>query len=124
MKYKITNNSNNNNLPGISFGEEDIFWHLNELNSCDPEYIINDILPNIEKISKGEKYWDPYRSPTYGALDTYEFGYDATLIDFGKEKSIVSYGYGEGDFEVPSSEIYQFMNEWGEKLREWQSNQS
>lgn len=94
-------------------------WTLSELNSCDTEYILNDVLPNIEKIWNGGKYWDPYRSPTYGAFDTYEFGYDATLIDFGKEKSVISYGYGEGEIEVPSKEIYQLMKEWGKHLKEW-----
>ena len=121
MEYKITFNNTKNNKPGISLGEENDYWHLNELNSCDTEYILNDVLPNIEKIWNGEKYWDEYRSPTYGAFDTYEFGFDATLIDFGKEISVVSYGFGEGSFEVPSEEIYTIMREWGEHLTNWKN---
>ena len=122
MKFRITFNSTKNNLPGISFGQENDYWHLNELNSCDTEYIVNEVLLNLEKIWNGEKYWDPFRSPTYGAFDTYEFGYDATLIDFGKEKSVVSYGFGDGNFEAPSEDIYQLMQEWGKYLRKWKFN--
>jgi hypothetical protein len=121
MEYQILFNPKINNKPYISLGEETDYWHLNELNSCDTEYILNDVLPNIKKIWSGEKYWDEYRSPTYGAFDTYEFGYDATLIDFGKEKSIISYGFGDGEIEVPSEEIYTLMKEWGEHLKKWKN---
>lgn len=121
MEYKITFNNTKNNKPGISLGEENDYWHLNELNSCDTEYILNDVLPNIEKIWNGEKYWDEYRSPTYGAFDTYEFGFDATLIEFGKEISVVNYGFREGSFEVPSEEIYTLLKEWGEHLMNWEN---
>ena len=121
MEYQILFNPKINNKPYISLGEETDYWHLNELNSCDTEYILNDVLPNIEKIWSGEKYWDEYRSPTYGAFDTYEFGYDATLIDFGKEKSIISNGFGDGEIEVPSEEIYTLMKEWGEYLKNWKN---
>lgn len=114
--YKIVQ-AEPSHKPSIHF--DNATWWLNELNSCDVEYILEEVLPNIEKIWKGEKYWDPYRSPTYGALDTYEFGFDATLIDFGKKKSIVSYGFGEGSFEIPSEEVYQFMKEWTERLTKW-----
>lgn len=119
MSYKIVQ-LEADHKPSITF--EDKYWWLNELNSCDVEYILYDVLPNIEKIWKGEKYWDPYRSPTYGALDTYEFGYDATLIDFGRENSTVSYGYGEGILEVPSQDIYHFMREWGDYLIKWKED--
>jgi len=121
MQHQIKFNPTKNNKPYISFSEENNYWHLNELNSCDTEYILNDVLPNIEKIWSGEKYWDEYKSPTYGAFDTYEFGYDATLIDFGKEKSVISYGFGDGELEVPSEEIYIFMKEWGENLKKWKN---
>jgi hypothetical protein len=121
MEYQILFNPKINNKPYISLGEETDYWHLNELNSCDTEYILNDVLPNIEKIWSGEKYWDEYRSPTYGAFDTYEFGYDATLIDFGKEKSIISYGFGDGEIEVPSEDIYTLMKQWGEHLKNWKN---
>jgi hypothetical protein len=122
MKYQIKFNPTKNNKPYISLGEENDYWHLNELNSCDVEYILDDVLPNIEKIWNGEKYWDEYRSPTYGAFDTYEFGYDATLIDFGKEKSVISYGFGDGEIEVPSVEIYQLMKEWRDALLKWKKS--
>lgn len=121
MEYQIRFNPIRKNKPYISLSEENDYWHLNELNSCDTEYILNDVLPNIEKIWNGEKYWDEYRSPTYGAFDTYEFGYDATLIDFGKEKSIISHGFGDGVIEVPSEEIYELMKEWGEHLKNWKN---
>jgi hypothetical protein len=112
------------NKPSFYFLDDEYkekYWMLGELYMCDADYVLNDVIPNIEKIWSGEKYWDEYRSPTYGAFDTYEFGYDATLIDFGKEKSIISYGYGDGEIEVPSEEIYTLMKEWGEHLKRWKN---
>ncbi|MBK6389619.1 MAG: hypothetical protein KA109_04215 [Saprospiraceae bacterium] len=79
-------------------------------------------MPNLEKIHNGELYWDPYRSTTYGPLDYYTFGYDATLIDFYKDKSIISYSYSDEEVEVPSEEVYQFMKEWSEALRAWRKD--
>jgi hypothetical protein len=111
--------------PSFHFLEDEYkekYWMLGELYMCDVEYILDDVLPNIEKIWNGEKYWDEYRSPTYGAFDSYEFGYDATLIDFGKEKSVISYGFGDGEIEVPSEDIYTLMQEWGKHLVEWKLN--
>jgi hypothetical protein len=112
------------NKPSFYFLDDEYkekYWMLGELYMCDADYILNDVLPNIEKIWSGEKHWDEYRSPTYGAFDTYEFGYDATLIDFGKEKSVISYGYDDGEIEVPSEEIYTLMKEWGEHLKRWKN---
>ena len=120
ITYKIIFNPEENDKPSISFGEGNDYWYFNELNSCNIEYILDDVLPSIESIWKGEKYWDSFRSPTYGPFDSYEFGFDATSIDFGKERSIVSYGFGEGTFEVASEEIYKFMKEWGSYLKSWE----
>jgi hypothetical protein len=122
IKYKIVNPENLLHKPVLHI-EQNEYWWLHELNSCDADYILDDILPNLEEIMKGGKYWDPYRSPYCGYLDYYEFGYDATGIDFYKDKSIITYGYNEGKIEVPSEEIYQFMMEWGKYLREWREKQ-
>jgi hypothetical protein len=113
--------------PSFYFLEDEYkekYWMLGELYMCDAEYILNDVLPNIEKIWSGEKVPDvSIRHHTIKLIDTYEFGYDATLIDFGKEKSIISYGFGDGEIEVSSEEIYSLMKEWGEHLLKWKNSQ-
>lgn len=97
--------------PGLDILDSN-FQCLNELNSCDTEYIIDDVLPNLLKVISGEQ-------------SEYEFGYDATIIDFYKEKSIINYNYFEDKIEIPSEDLYRFMTEWGDYLIKWkQSNQS
>jgi hypothetical protein len=108
-------------FPSITFNDRK-FWMLDELNLCGVEYILDDILPNLEKIWRGELVQDPGRLDDF-LIDFYPFGYDATGIDFYKDKSIITYGYDEGKIEVPSEEIYQLMMEWGKYLREWREKQ-
>jgi hypothetical protein len=130
MKIEIRNSAKNALVPGkpsfyfIDKEEQEKFSMLGELYMCDTDYILNEVLPNIEKIWNGEKYWDSYRSPTYGAFDSYEFGYDATIIDFYKDISIINYNYFQDKMEVSSQEIYQLMTEWGHHLREWRDKSS
>ena len=105
--------------PGIDF--EHNYWWLSELNSCDMEYVLDDILPNLEKIMNGELIQDPSQIQPY-LTDCYSFGYDATIIDFYKDKSVINYNYFEDQIEVPSQDIYQFMMEWGQYLRKWKES--
>lgn len=125
MKYSIRINklgtSFEINYPLLEF--DDQYWMLQELNRCYPDYILSDVLPSIEKVRNGELVQDSTRQDIC-LIDTYEFGYDATIIDFGKEKSIISYGYGEGTIEVASEEIYTLMQEWGKYLREWKNSKT
>lgn len=102
--------------PGIDF--EDSYIYMNELNSCDTGYILDDILPNLERIMNGEQLWEPHYKKN---VDYYLFGYDATIIEFMKEESIIHYDYGDKEVEVPSQEIYDIMQEWGRYLREWKA---
>ena len=69
------------NFPLLKFTDEKYFM-LHELNRCDADYIIDEVLPNLEKVLSRE-------------LEYYEFGYEATLIDFYKDKAIINYNYGE-----------------------------
>lgn len=69
------------------------------------------MLPNLEKVISGE-------------LAEYEFGYDATIIDFYKEKSIINYNYFEDTVDIPSEELYRFMCEWGDYLTNWKLAQN
>lgn len=82
---------------------------LHELNRCDVDYILNDVLPNLNKVVSGE-------------LSEYEFGFDVTIIDFNKDVSVINYNFFENTMEVPSEDIYKFMQEWGERLREWKAS--
>ncbi len=84
--------------------------YLNELNSCDVNYIVEEVLPNLKKVISGE-------------LAEYEFGYDATIIDFYKEKSVINYNYFEDTVEIPSEDLYRFMCEWGAYLTRWKAEQ-
>ncbi len=122
VKYKILFNHTQNNKPYLAFDDDNDFWHLHELNACDAEYIIDEVFPNLEKIRNGELYWDPYRSSAYGPYDSFEFGFDATIIDFYKDKSVINYGYWEGKIEVPSEDIFKFMKEWRDELVKWREN--
>lgn len=47
-----------------------------------------------------------------GKLDKFEFGYDATIIDFYRDKSIINYDYLESELEFDSQCIYVFMKDW------------
>ncbi|CAA0166724.1 hypothetical protein [Tenacibaculum maritimum] len=45
-------------------------------------------------------------------IEEYEFGFDSTIIDFKKEKSIINFNYFEDEIEVDSMPLYQMMNDW------------
>jgi len=45
-------------------------------------------------------------------IEEYEFGFDSTIIDFQKEKSIINYDYFESEIEVDSVSLFNMMNEW------------
>lgn len=102
--------------PGINFDKD--YMCLNELNSCDVDYILYKVLPNLEKIKHGEFVQDPCRQDEH-LVDTYDFGYDATIIDFGREKSVINYNFFSGKLEVLSEDLYQLMFEWGDYLKSW-----
>lgn len=123
IKFKIIC-ENKNHKPGLYIepGQGDL-WNLSELNSCSPEYILNEVLPNLEKILRGEKVQDPTR-PDEHLVDFYEFGYDATIIDFYRNTSIINYGYWEGKIELNSDVIYTLMQEWGNCLRQWEKERN
>ncbi len=45
-------------------------------------------------------------------IEEYEFGFDSTIIDFQKEKSIINYDYFENEIEVDSVSLFNMMNDW------------
>ena len=45
-----------------------------------------------------------------------EFGYDATIIDFFKDKTIINYNYFEDQLEISSSDMYNLMKDWRDAL--------
>ena len=115
--YKITQDKLSDR-PSIIF--EGILEIMNEINSCDEEYLINEVMPNLEKIKKGELI--RYPDTDEGQLiDSYEFGYTATMIEFYKDKSIVDNTWDDEflKIEIESEEVYHFMKEWINKLVEW-----
>ena len=122
IQYNIIQNKLSDR-PSISF--EGIYSIMNEINSCDYDYLIDDVMPNLEKIRQGELL--RYPDTDEGKLvDSYEFGYTATMIDFYKNKSIIDNTWDD-DFikiEVPSEDIYQFMKEWTDKLIKWRNSQN
>ncbi len=111
MKYAIKLNKQGTSFkqdyPLLSF--DDKFWMLHEINRCDLKYILDDVLPNIDKVKSG-------------ILETYEFGYDATIIEIKKDKAIINYNYFEDEIEIESFIVNNFMHEWGIYLKKWQSN--
>ena len=116
--------SNIPNKPTFIFLDDVVekkFWMLGELYACDVEYIIEKVIPNLDKIMKGELVQDPTRQDEY-LVDYYEFGYDATIIDFYKDKCIINYDFWQSKFEAPSEFIYEFMKEWAKHLEYWKKN--
>ena len=96
------------NFPLLKFTDEQYFM-LHELNRCDADYIINDVLPNLEKVYSEE-------------LDCYEFGFEATLIDFFIDKAIIHYNYDDDQLEIGSQLIYEVMVCWRNALVDWKNN--
>jgi hypothetical protein len=94
------------------------FGMLQEINRCNTDYILDEVLPNLKKIWKGELVQDPTIQEVY-LQNYYPFGYDATIIDFYKNISIINYNFFEDKMEIASEEIYHFMMEWGKYLDEW-----
>ncbi|MBB6460250.1 hypothetical protein [Flammeovirga kamogawensis] len=45
-------------------------------------------------------------------IDVYEFGFDSTIIDFKKEKSIINYNYFRSEIEVDSISLYDVIKDW------------
>jgi len=93
-------------FPLLKFLDEK-YTMLHELNRCDASYIIDDVMPNLEKVLAGD-------------LDSYEFGYDSTLIDFLKNKAVISYNFGDDNLEIGSGLVYNFMRVWCEYLVKWE----
>jgi len=122
LQYKLTQ-SKLSDRPSISF--EGVFVIMNEINSCDDCYLINEVIPNLEKIRRGELI--RYPDTNEGQLiDSYEFGYTATMIDFHKDKSIIDNTWDDNfvKIEVSSEQVYQFMKEWTDKLIEWKNSRN
>ncbi len=112
-KFYINPNPDFANMPCFSFlntNERENFWMLGELVFCDKEYILNNVLPNLEKVVAGISV-------------AYEFGYDATIIEFYTDKAIINYNYFEDKVEIPSKDMYRFMHEWGDYLMKWKLEQ-
>jgi len=65
-------------------------------------YII-EIVDNLEKVMSGK-------------IEEYEFGYDATIIDFEKDIAIINYNYFEDQLEVPAKSIFNLMKDWRDFL--------
>jgi hypothetical protein len=122
-KFYLNPNPDFPNMPCFSFineEEQKKYWMISDIGMCDADYILDEVLPNLEKIRNGEKYWDTYRSPHYGYYDYYTFGGgELSYIDFYKDNTIITYDDGQHTLEIPSEEIYQFMMEWGKYLDEW-----
>ena len=97
------------NFPLLKFTNEKYFM-LHELNRCNPDYIIDEVLPNLEKVLTKD-------------LEYYEFGYEATLIDFNKDKATINYNYGDDQLKIESQAIYEFMLCWRNALVDWEKNQ-
>lgn len=122
IKYKIIQNKLSDR-PSISF--EGDYSIMNEINSCDYEYLIDTVIPNLERIRRGEliRYPDTNEGQI---INSYEFGYTATMIDFYKDKSIIDNTWDD-DFvkiEVSSDDIYKFMKEWTDKLIRWENSRN
>ena len=89
-------------FPVFSIQNEEL-WMLHELNRCKIDYIVNDVFRNLESVNNNE-------------IESFEFGYDATIIDFFKDHAIINFNYFEEQLEVPSSDIYRLMKDWRDAL--------
>jgi hypothetical protein len=112
IHYKIRKNKDgsgfDHDFPLLKFTNEK-YSMLQELNRCDADYIIDEVLPNLGKVLSGD-------------LKNYEFGFEATLIDFYEEKATINYNYGDNQLEIGSQPIYEFMLCWRNALVEWKKN--
>lgn len=106
MKYKIIDDKIHR--PGFSIEEGDSYWPIVELNSCSTEYIVDEVLPNIKMVLSGE-------------IKVFEFGYDATIVDFNKQISTINYNYFENKIEIESELLFHFLQEWTNQLISWRS---
>ena len=95
-------------FPLLKFSDEKYFM-LHELNRCDADYIIDEVLPNLEKVFSEE-------------VASYEFGYEATMVDFFIDKAIINYNYGEDQLEIGSQPMYEVMLCWRDALVDWKRN--
>jgi hypothetical protein len=96
------------NFPLLRFIDEKYIM-LQELNRCDADYIIDEVLPNLEKVLSEE-------------IASYEFGYEATMVDFFIDKAIIHYNYGDDQLETGSLPIYEVMVCWRDALVDWKRN--
>jgi hypothetical protein len=94
-------------FPLLKFTDEKYFM-LHELNRCDINYIIDEVIPNLEKVRSND-------------IDYYEFGYEATLIDFYKDYAIINYNYGDAQLKIESQPIYECLLCWRNALVEWKN---
>lgn len=93
------------------FGKPDLeIWSdelvpLAEFSNMEKQYV-NKIVDHLEKVFEGE-------------LETFEFGYDATIIDFMRDRSIINYEYFEKQTEISSQIIFQLMRDWRDYLNQF-----
>jgi hypothetical protein len=111
IKFEIRKNKEGSgfdfNFPLLKFTDEK-YNMLHELNRCDADYILDEVMPLLEKVRLGE-------------IEYFEFGYEATLIDFCKENAKINYNYGDDQLEIKSQEIYEFMSCWRDELVKWKT---
>ncbi len=101
-KFYLNPNPDFRGRPTFSFlnmDESEKYWMLYELQWCDHEYFIHDVILGLEKVNSGE-------------LGSYEFGYDATIIEYKPKESTIYYNFGDNTIQIDSTTIYHFIRDW------------
>lgn len=78
---------------------------LAEFANMEKDYV-NKVVKNLDAVLEGK-------------MKVYEFGYDATIIDFKPNRSIVNYEYFEKQKGIDSQKIYQLMKDWETYLNQF-----
>lgn len=89
-------------------GEHDMLCELNLILSANAGgrgvEFLKEILDNLSSVLLGQ-------------LEEYEFGYDATIIEFRKNQTIINYNYFEDELPIESESIYNLVKDWYEELK-------
>lgn len=103
--------------PAINFLNEMAL--LNELNSCDVEYIVADVIPALETLILGGLVQNS-SSEEEQLLASYEFGFTAVMVDFSKNTTYVENTWEDAEpIAVSSDELYLALKDWAVRLNKW-----
>lgn len=109
LNYTIKINPQQANKPYLFIPENEPYWVIVELNSCDIDYLLNEVKSGIVNLQNN-------------TLNEFEFGFDSCIITLNTSDCSIEMNYGEKTFTCPARDMINLMEEWFKHLTPWLAN--